>query len=225
MKYKIILIVLLSFVFSKTGMVTPKGDKGFGLWGSMVNYIDQDIVSAKPFGDDQRTLTLDYYFPFGLQLSHTKVNGEDKENELSYYFKGNRSNFSFSIRQYVKERYDNDPISLTVRWFTNKGLSVGFMAYNVDATESWNTYWCDEYQGHQQGYIEVECDSWDVQWGYWDRLEPNVVPHLYTNEYITIGKFKKLGSYVLGIEYFSLMDNLDNPEDGIIQISIGTRFK
>ena len=222
----IFLLSILTFCLAETGMVMRKGESGIGMWGSITKGLDCSSCDAT------RSLTFDYLTPLGIQISYS-IMGDNRATQLAYYLKANNNNLSFRYNVTDYDHFDYDPVLLGVRWFNISGLTIEVSNYSYDYTNYEiveSAYWC--YDGWSDWYYdsynpEYECsyDEW-VNHNSYDHKMDNygyVYRNVYHN-YISIGKYVKTNSFVIGVEYTNQLENFDDLDSGSISFKIGTLF-
>ena len=71
MKKEILIIFMfLGLCFSQTGMMTDKGESGFGIWVEANGDVEceYNYLTGNEYCDQTTVLSLDYMFSFGLEL-------------------------------------------------------------------------------------------------------------------------------------------------------------
>ena len=223
----VFMFIIVSFCFSETGMVLKKGESGIGMWGAMTKALGCDSC------DMDKSLTFDYMFPLGLQLSYSINNGgSSNSTQIAYYLKTDNNNLSFSFN--VREEENYTPETIGVRWFNKSGLILGAYIYSHDSynyTIGTTTYYCysgwSDYNENYENYSnQCSQDDYYSHWSYTssDTDYYNGWNEAVNNKYISVGKYFKMGSFVIGIEYKNELENYTEINDGLITFKIGTLF-
>ena len=144
MKKEILIIFMfLGLCFSQTGMMTDKGESGFGIWVETNGDVEceYNYLTTNEYCDQTTVLSLDYMFSFGLELGvdygvyedETTIvfqdGGYDDYTEeyditgasVSYHIKSKEGgNFFLSYKKHEMTLEDSEPLRETV------SASLGF---------------------------------------------------------------------------------------------------
>ena len=133
MKFKIVLIIISSIVFTQTNIITPMGATGLGIWAT----------TSKAFKEDEmiNSVILDLHLNFGLELSL----GKTINSEVDYTF------YQFGIAYDVKlfqwgskffcKRYDVDDFDFSEAYEQEElGLEIYKRGRKLNSFVRYNEY-------------------------------------------------------------------------------------
>ena len=233
----ILLISISSFCLCETGMVMKKGESGIGMWGSITKNLNCSSCDAT------RSLTFDYLTPIGLQISYS-IMGHDRATQLAYYLKTKNNNLSFRHKTTDLDDvfYDYDPVLIGVRWFNKSGFTIeasnwsyDYINYEIVSGDFWcydgYYYWNYEaYENQHQCTLSEWVEhttpeyDWQAVYSHTQNLDYDYVDKSVNHNYITIGKYIKVNSFVMGLEYTNQIEELDDPNSGSLSFKVGTLF-
>ena len=140
MKKMILLIALLAGItFARTGMMTPAGESGMGVW---LNY------EVATLGDDDGwkstyTVSFDYMTTMGIEVGFSMGNGllgmddaDWKGIDLGYHHKMEKWNMNVSWNRRMYDDYGDIELDLDQLWvlgYCDTGLYGGLGGYNMDS--------------------------------------------------------------------------------------------
>ena len=135
-KIMIMVLVVSSYCFSQTGILTEKGRSAMGLWGSYATQIECENCTNSAFG-----LSFDYITDFGLEIevglsksdleeNGVPFDGDTKGVGLAYHLKSGTNNVAFGIAKMNTElssswyygSVDYDTEMFGVAFYNNNGF-------------------------------------------------------------------------------------------------------